>query len=464
MVRNFKKKYIGLFIIIPVIASLIGIFGFIYYLNSLPIDLGWTWISGNNSVNEYYEYGEKGVPDVKNYPKCRSFASSWTDSKDDLWLFGGSRSGSPTEFGALNDLWVYDGVNWTWMSGNETSNEHGNYGITGISSSTNFPGGRSGSVSWIDSDDNLWLFGGIGYAESGLGGLLNDLWKFDGYNWTWISGNKTTSINGAYGIKGISDENNYPGGRYEAVSWVDSEDNLWLFGGYGYDENDEDSWFLNDLWRFDGTNWTWISGNKTNGVYGIYGIEGIADITNYPGSRRAAVSWIDSDDNLWLFGGDGTSETSTWELLNDLWKFDGNNWTWVSGSKAGIHYGVYGSMGIPNQSNIPGCRYRSGSWTDSNDNFWLYGGSGYAESGNTGYLGDLWKFDGKQWTWMSGTTTIDHSVVYGIKGIHDATSYPGSRIGALTWIDSNDNLKFFGGTGYLGDNVGIFNDLWLYDK
>ncbi len=62
---------------------------------------------------------------------------------------------------------------------------------------------------------------------------------------------------------------------------------------------------LNDLWRFDGTYWTWISGSIVTGQSGIYGQQGIPSASNTPGARENAVSWIDSNDNLWLFGGDG---------------------------------------------------------------------------------------------------------------------------------------------------------------
>ncbi len=66
-------------------------------------------------------------------------------------------------------------------------------------------------------------------------GWLNDLWKFDGYIWTWISGSNQTYQVGVYGIQGVSSSINIPGARSSLVSWIDSNNNLWLFGGLGYD-------------------------------------------------------------------------------------------------------------------------------------------------------------------------------------------------------------------------------------
>ena len=70
----------------------------------------------------------------------------------------------------MNDLWKYSISNnsWTWISGNNTINQNGIYGIQGISSSNNIPGSRDSSISWIDSlNNNLWLFGGNGYDSIG---------------------------------------------------------------------------------------------------------------------------------------------------------------------------------------------------------------------------------------------------------------------------------------------------------
>jgi hypothetical protein len=69
----------------------------------------------------------------------------------------------------MNDLWIYDGGNWTWMAGNSSSNQSGVYGDKEVSSPSNVPGARDNAISWTDNGGNLWLFGGYGLAESGIG-------------------------------------------------------------------------------------------------------------------------------------------------------------------------------------------------------------------------------------------------------------------------------------------------------
>jgi hypothetical protein len=63
-------------------------------------------------------------------------------------------------------LVVVNGM-WTWISGSNTTDQHGVYGEKGIPSSLNVPGARQNAVSWIDKNGNLWLFGGLGYAATG---------------------------------------------------------------------------------------------------------------------------------------------------------------------------------------------------------------------------------------------------------------------------------------------------------
>ncbi|MFX1276261.1 MAG: kelch repeat-containing protein [Promethearchaeota archaeon] len=446
----------------------------IYRSSNPSNEIGWIWISGNNALDIYGVYGTKGVPGLITYPGSREGAISWTDSNDNLWLFGGE--GFP-EFGGgglgyLNDLWKFDGFFWIWVSGNKITNVNGIYGEKGISDASNHPGGRRGSISWIDSDDNLWLFGGEGLNESGELGYLNDLWKFDGVNWTWVSGNNTYNAYGVYGTKGVPDPVNYPGSRTDSISWIDSDDNFWLYGGVGYSESGKDG-YLRDLWKYDGENWTWVSGYKLINYLGNYGIKGVPDPLNNPGSRADTISWIDTEDNLWLFGGKVIYVIGQYspDRLNDLWKFDGGNWTWISGNKTLNEYGVYGTKGISDPKNYPGSKNGAISWTDSDNNFWLFGGFGILKEYDYGYMAghsnDLWKFDGGNWTWVAGEKYVDQYSNYGIfgtKGFLGLGNRPGARYDAISWIDSKDKLWLFGGDGvaeFGGD--GLLNDLWKYD-
>ena len=142
------------------------------------------------------------------------------------------------------------GINWTWVNGSNLANRHrtGVYGTKGQSAANNAPGDREAFAAWRDNFGYLWLFGGLGYDSDGTYGQLNDLWKFNGSVWEWVSGSDTVSQSGTYGTKGIANSNNTPGARSYSFYCVDSN-GLWLFGGNGFDEYGSDG-NLSDLWKF----------------------------------------------------------------------------------------------------------------------------------------------------------------------------------------------------------------------
>ena len=273
----------------------------------------WSLISGTAASEQPGIYGT-----ASDYPGARWGAASWVDLTGNFWLFGGSGLDYASNKGYLNDLWKFDGTNWTWVSGANIVDEPGTYNTPG----TIVPGARSGAVSWIDNSGSLWLFGGIGYDSAGSFGNLNDLWKFDGTNWTWLKGSSFIDRSGSYGTPGNPSPNNTPGARRFAISWKDGNGNFWLFGGSGYDSAGNLG-TLNDLWKFDGANWTWMSGSNITDQIGEYGTTGNSDPAKFvPGSRDVAVSWYDTiNSRFLLFGGQGFDAYGSNGYLNDLWKF-----------------------------------------------------------------------------------------------------------------------------------------------
>ena len=400
---------------------------------------------------------------------------------------------------------------WTWIGGHSTllpingapSNVGwpGVYGTSGVPAVTNAPGGRDSAATWTDQSGNLWLFGGLGHDSAGNIGDLNDLWEFNTstQEWTWIGGSSSLPIPqietgqpGVYGTLGVAALGNVPGGRTNSVTWTDKKGNLWLFGGKGYSTIGSltGNIFFNDLWEFKSSTkeWAWMGGDNQTGIAdwgqsGVYGILGRPAAQNVPGGRSSAVSWIDGDGNLWLFGGAGFDSAGYSGDLNDLWEFNlsTNQWAWMGGSSAitpgfGGRPGVYGTLGIPAEANVPGGREGAIGWSDSSGNFWLFGGQGY-DSGNSGpnnagYLNDLWEFSPtlNEWTWMGGSSTLPCNDVcgqpgaYGTLGDPSAANIPGGREKAVSWSDRGGNLWLFGGVGFASTGTyNILNDLWEFN-
>jgi hypothetical protein len=373
-------------------------------------------------------------------PGGRVGAATWTDGSGNLWLFGGKTPGAHF----LNDLWEYNtsafnGANlnpylyttalgqWNFIAGADVVDQQGTYSGAGA-----VPGARVNSVSLQDSAGNFWLFGGYGFDGSGNIGYLNDLWEYTAGKWVFVSGSALANQNGVYGTQGTASATNIPGGRHEAVGWIDASGNIWIFGGEGEDSVGTANGILNDLWMYNGSEWTFVTGSVTANQTGVYGLQplvgppsttgaagtiGLTGATpgTFPGSRWGANAWVDQDGNFWLFGGWGLDSTGTNGngALNDLWVYTPNSnptqagtWTWVKGSNTGSDNGIYGPETRPYFTYeiwTPGGRSSATHWYVPQPNYnglpqngllWMFGGEGYDSTSTTGngYLNDLWRY------------------------------------------------------------------------
>jgi len=371
------------------------------YLNDLwefdATTLQWTWVSGSNLANQGGVYGTPGVPSNTAAPASRALPTVWPDAEGNLWLFGGRAENWNN--GPINDLWKFSTKDriWTWMGGSITPYLSGIYGARGAPAATNLPGSRYEAMGWVDANGLLWLYGGYG-DDSSYVGNLSDLWSYNPTSlmWTWVGGSNLANQPAIYGSQGIPSANNTPGQRVRGFTSVDGDGNFWLFAG----------WTVNDLWEYTPATgfWTWVSGSNTATTSpSTYGTEGVPSVTNVPDFRDYLAVWFDKDGNLWLFGGWGNDSVGVYGALNDLWEFNTKQktWVWMSGSNTvpGHDLGqpsVYGTLGVPSASNVPGGRAHAASWTDNNNNLWLFGGSplvgSYELNGMYRESNELWRY------------------------------------------------------------------------
>ncbi len=437
-----------------------------------PSTSKWTWVSGATTVYAVPARGSLGTGSTSNSPGGRDRAMAYAQASTALWLLGGaawtSNSWQPQ---AYNDLWKFTPSNsqWTWISGATTLQAVGSFGPQGVASTTNQPSARLGSNTWTDTSGNFWLFSGYGVDAGGVNHGQKDVWMFSPSTtqWTWQSGETSTTDNPVYGTPGVGATSNHPGplltdgSGIVASSFTDSSGNLWLFGGNGYDATGSMT-RLNTLWKYTpGTSqWTWVSGTSTR-TAGLYGTKGTGSTANYPGGHSSSMSWLDANGKFWIFGGTAVYSGGGDALQNDMWNFDPSNsqWTWISGSSQPMA-AVYGTAGSGSTNNIPSVRESAQMWFQSAATVWMFGGSG-----GGGLLSDLWKFtpSNDQWTWISGATTLGANGIYGTQGVGSTANSPGARAGAQSWLDLSGNLWLFGGAGI--DAIGHYdrlNDLWKY--
>ena len=337
----------------------------------------WTWISGLTS----------------SLPPARTKAVTWRDFNNKLWLYGGENFGITGFSAYLSDLWSFDISSGQWTAARTFSNARSRYGVKGIPSDANTPGGRQGAVSWTDNTGKLWMFGGYLRDLFNEYGEKNDVWTYDPVTkqWTWIGGDSTYLQASVYGTKGTAGAGNKPGARQGAVSWNDGTGNVWVFGGYLEGSKS----CLNDLWKYNvsGNTWTWISGDSGINKSSVYGVKEKADSGNRPGGRYDAVSWMDATGRLWLFGGQVPGASNSLNNLNDLWSFDtaAAVWMWAGGDSMLNQQGRYGRRGTPDAANKPGARSGAVGWGGKSGDFYMMGGIGWGQKGSGG-LNDVWKW------------------------------------------------------------------------
>lgn len=371
--------------------------------NYSPTSNNFTWTDGRSlafkpwtdfETRAYIE--DEDVPSVFNITTPYS-TITWGEKGSKLWYLAQYTTNSSGIFGAM---WEYDVATCTNFKIKEQTDYVTTYGELGVAADSNIPPYRQNSCLW-ETNSKLYLMGG-----NYNGSFFNDFWVFDKATkqWTWLNGAKNNDIPySQYGPIGLASTTNYPRSRTQAISWVDEDENLWLFSG-----SNNESYYLNDFWKFDTVNstWTLMGGSQNNcTATAPYFVD------NYPPFLTSATSWSAGSD-LFFYGGttlikSATSNTLTTGVSADIWKYNipSNTWSKVMGNRRKSNYANYGLKLYGFTSNMPGARSHYAHWTDNYGNLWIYGGNGRGEIGTADNdLFDVWKYDISlnMWIWMDG--------------------------------------------------------------
>lgn len=470
----------------------------------------WTWIKGSKKiVYNPANWGVKNVSSSTTMPGSQSSTTSWF--LDSCFYLFGSRGGydEMLEFNMSTN-------NWTWIKGGDTLYQSPHYGIKNIADSTNTPGTSAGSITWTNNG-KLYVYGGVHTIRPDPNEyVMEHLWEFDvsTKNWTWVGGSKQSDKDPNFGTKNHTHSSVWPGAidnyphliwkeaskvflsyRSDAIweysmntkqwRWVKGMHNpysksfyvqpkvadilnepsnlesktCWQVGDTAYLYSYDISLSRNIMWRYDLDKnlWTVIKINKDPTP--TYGVKGMAARDNNPGAIVGASTWH-ANGKLFLYGGRNFNKLAP----GLIWEFDlvTNNWRWIKGDTSNNCTPVYGTKGIANANNTPGCRFSTVSWS-YNGKFYLFGGNVMNIRRN-----DVWEYNPatNNWRWIKGSNLTSQLGVYGAKGIVDTANTPGSRSEA-TSVQINNKLFVFGGVSYIRQNIGTgyynANDLWEYD-
>lgn len=200
------------------------------------------------------------------------------------------------------------------------------------------------------------------------------------------------------------------------------------------------------MWQYNAINmyWRYISGSQVTSAFTV-GLN-IEDPQNYPCSRYFPnLGPIKSLNSLLLTGG-----LAIVGGISDTWRFNATSeqWAWIHGSYNTSVSAVYGQIGYPDPSNIPGSRFATATAiADGTEKLFLFSG--------TNNVGDTWMFDHsiRQWACIYVGTTTGTSQMPGGRLYHSMIAVPGTSLIVMT----NGN-----GYGNLGKQNQL-SDIWILD-
>ena len=323
--------------------------------------------------------------------------------------------------------WEWDGTNWTQM-----------HPITS-------PSARTGTAIAYDAQRGYTIL------FSGVVGTTypNDTWTWDGNNWTLVN------------MVGLG----YP--EYETTYYsmtYDAERRQVLIFGGGVPSGGG-SYTYNATWAWDGLKWNQLTPNtwESDATHPLY--RGGAVMVYLP-LRRATV----------MYGGSRSGTPGTGDAgLDDTWIWDGTVWsplTPVNRASANMvwdssrsHAVMFGGFVADWSYNYPGDSFDSSdtwvwdgaAWTVQNsahrppargdfamaydaarDRVLIFGGTSESYGHAISDLGDMWAWDGTDWTQLTPTTL------------------PAARHGCRMAYDAaNQRVVLFGGS--------TTNDTWVWD-
>lgn len=363
---------------------LVGGFDDTYWRNAVwnydpKTDL-YRWVAGkvDDPNNNYLALGDFGIPSPDVFPGgALSLTATTTDHNDNIWIYGSSYQ-PQYEFWRLNTT----SVEFTYFGkNNQVAKAVG--GDKGVPSMDTYPGHVDGGSMFVDSQNNLWLFHGY-YAKT-----FNTVWHFNttSYMWTWVWGEVSTAVAPDF-------SNNYWSGRYAAGGFIDSDDRVWLFGGFGNspENNGEDSW--DDMWSFDTKTLEWRVewGNESS----FRAEPAIVSDDFHPGNRpggRYSSQMIDRYDGTFMIV--GGFEDTTNIFYNDIWLFNTTTKMWkqvygLSDDSTPRHnYTNYREPG----SYLGARRFYGSPTRNHKGNFFLHGGytwDQYTGVTTSAPLNDIW--------------------------------------------------------------------------
>jgi len=239
-----------------------------------------------------------------------------------LYLFGGfGRTATVTDH--LNDIFVFTTTQVKYIRG---SNTNGAYGGSGYATNKS-PGGRSYAAHWPINSDEVFIYGGYGYPQSGAAvGSLADLWKFrlSDFAFDHVSGAKTLGGSGYFDDATL--ENQYDWSFFARALrgsvLVEVFGKYLLFGGGTANLNPVTNMNTryDEIWSYDGADWAHARGSTSSNQNPVFGTTDVFAMDNSPSGVYGGMFFRFSDGEVFFFGGYGRDDAGSDKYLQAMWQ------------------------------------------------------------------------------------------------------------------------------------------------
>jgi hypothetical protein len=386
--------------------------------------LSWSFIAGDRSTSNNYNYGQLGIASASNLMTRRAqFGGAFVAQLNSIFFFGGYGQAS-NGFGPINDLWLLNMTSnqFVWLGGSQrTWNVTSIYGTQGQFGPATWPGSKERYMMEYNPQTNvLILFGGSHSNEMWYYNLTSGWWAFQGKD----TYDRHRLNMGALGPP--NEKETIPPRIRHAIAYSTRQNKMMVFGGQASFMHVDG---LNDQWIFDMSTrqFTFTSGGTNFNQDATYGARGVQASNIRPSIiTNASPIYLDIEDAVLLIGGQckrivgGVVEGPIIEMW--LYNFTSSWWTFVSGPTALNTRASYGIQNVARDTNIPGSLARHGVvYNDRSQLAYIFGGDGWTNT-TRGLLNSVWLLNltrplnfttNLTWTWLSGQPIADPAGTYG---------------------------------------------------
>ncbi len=403
---------------------------------------------------------EKKLQEYK--PSARYYHSlSPIYGTDKILLFGGAAPGENNSYNC-NDTWIYD------LSENKWTNKK----------PIDRPKNRiNHDMAAIYGTDKVLLAGGY-FSNGSNSYYCNDSWIYDLSNNSWTK---------------IISTSNLSYRRDFALSSIDGDDKVILFGGYYYDGNK--TYYFNDTWIFDLSKNDWTqkfpydspTGSHCDTMSMVYGTD---KVVLFIGIHDNCETWIyDLSDNNWIKKSIDLNPNLHYHnfmvpifgtkkiFLSDgngyniwLYNFISNTWTFNSMFYRPTGYGILKLVPIFGVDKAILTGGNSINWVyDNSDNSWEKKVAPLGPNGlNRADVATIWNTD--KILYFGGQTQsgyLNETWIYDLSETEWIKKYPKNNPGGwenfkLATILTSDNILFFG-IDYNYSSGKYDKETWIYD-